>query len=202
MKKLGFLCCLFVLLTAFTCENESIDSDLLNQEFQDNDDDNDSDDNTSLLGDWELIEFSSDITTESDVNGVVFDSNFVSEATDSDYILTFEQSTYSVSGDYDLVTTSTFDGETTTYTDSYNNVNGSGIYSTNGNIMTVDGTFVEFDVDGMPQDTAGEEQMAEFDLSDDGQTLTFAQDEVQVQNQPGISVTIHIISTSVWQKLD
>ncbi|MFK7782270.1 hypothetical protein [Psychroserpens sp.] len=202
MKKLGFLCCLFVLLTAFTCENESIDSDLLNQEFQDNDDDNESDDNTSLLGDWELIEFSSDITTESDVNGVVFDSNFVSEAIDSDYILTFEQSTYSVSGDYDLVTTSTFDGETTTYTDSYNNVNGSGIYSTNGNIMTVDGTFVEFDVDGMPQDTAGEEQMAEFDLSDDGQTLTFAQDEVQVQNQPGISVTIHIISTSVWQKLD
>ncbi|MBR9845139.1 MAG: hypothetical protein GYB35_03055 [Algicola sp.] len=44
MKKLSFLFCLFVLLTAFTCENEPLDNELINQEFQNNDDINNNDD--------------------------------------------------------------------------------------------------------------------------------------------------------------
>lgn len=205
MKKLSFLFCLFVLLTAFTCENESLDEELVNQQFDNNDDIDDTDDgevNTSLLGDWELVEFGADISTESEVSGMVFNSEFVSEATDSNYILTFEESTYTVSGDYELTTTSTFNGETSTYTDSYTNVNGSGTYSTNGNMMTVDGSFVEFEFEGMPQDVAQGEQTGEFELSDDGQTLTFFQDIVQVENQPGVTVTVHTVSSSVWQKLN
>ncbi|WP_425075598.1 hypothetical protein [Psychroserpens sp. S379A] len=198
MKKLSFLFCLFVLLTAFTCENESIDEDLLNQEYQD--DNNEV--NPSLLGDWEMIEFSAEISTESNIQGIMIGYDFVTEATDSNYVLTFEESDYSVSGSYDLATSTTFDGETTTTTDSYTNVSGSGAYSTNGNTMTFDGSFIEFDFDGLPQDVASGEQTTEFSLSDDGQTLTFAQDQVQEENQPGVVVTIHTISTSVWQKMD
>lgn len=49
MKKLSFLFCLFVLLTAFTCEDEPIDQDLLNQEYQD---DNNDDEIGESTGDY------------------------------------------------------------------------------------------------------------------------------------------------------
>ncbi len=52
MKKLSFLFCLFVLLTAFTCENESLDEDLVNQEFIDNVDNNDDGDIGDSTGDY------------------------------------------------------------------------------------------------------------------------------------------------------
>ena len=101
-----------------------------------------------------------------------------------------------------MAITSTFDGVTETYTDSYTNVTGGGNYSTNGNIMTVDGQFFEFDLEGAPTDVASGEQMAEFQLSNDGQTLTFFQDETITQNEAGFEATVEVVSTSVWQKVE
>ena len=47
------------------------------------------------------------------------------------------------------------------------------------------------------------EQTATFQLSDDGQTLTFTQDDVTTQTDPttGTEITINNNSTSVWSKL-
>lgn len=196
MKKLSFLFSLFILLTAFTCENESLDSDLTNQEFEV------SDNNSSLIGSWMLVDMNADITSESSFQGIEFVSQFSVEIVESDYVLVFEESDYTVSGDYELMVSSTFDGDTTTYTDSYTNVEGLGTYSTNGNIMTVDGSFIEFDFDGMPMEADQGEQSVEYTLSADGQTLTFNQDEVQNVNEGGVMSTTSVISTSVWQKLE
>ena len=44
MKKLSFLFSLFVLLTAFTCENEPLEGDFFNEEIDNNDFDDDDDD--------------------------------------------------------------------------------------------------------------------------------------------------------------
>ncbi|WP_435412536.1 hypothetical protein [Psychroserpens mesophilus] len=199
MKKLSILFSLFVLLTAFTCENEALDSDLINQEIENNDNNNN---NSSLIGSWVLVDMNADIIAESSFQGIEFSSQFSVEISDSDYVLVFEASDYTVSGDYELIVSSTFQNETTTYTDSYTNVEGLGTYSTSGNIMTVDGSFIEFDFDGMPMEVDQGEQSVEYSLSADGQTLTFNQDEVQTTNEGGAMSTTDISSTSVWQKLD
>ncbi|WP_040254649.1 hypothetical protein [Psychroserpens mesophilus] len=201
MKKLSILFSLFVLLTAFTCENEALDSDLINQEIENNDNNNNNN-NSSLIGSWVLVDMNADIIAESSFQGIEFSSQFSVEISDSDYVLVFEASDYTVSGDYELIVSSTFQNETTTYTDSYTNVEGLGTYSTSGNIMTVDGSFIEFDFDGMPMEVDQGEQSVEYSLSADGQTLTFNQDEVQTTNEGGAMSTTDISSTSVWQKLD
>ena len=196
MKKLSFLFSLFILLTAFTCENESLDSDLTNQDFETNDN------NSSLIGSWILVDMNADITAESSFQGIEFVSQFSVEIIESDYVLVFEESDYTVSGDYELMVSSTFDGDTTTYTDSYTNVEGLGTYSTSGNIMTIDGSFIEFDFEDMPMEVDQGEQSVEYSLSADGQTLTFNQDEVESTNEGGAMSTTSVTSTSVWQKLE
>merc|ERR1711974_209825 len=110
-----------------------------NQDFETNDN------NSSLIGSWILVDMNADITAESSFQGIEFVSQFSVEIIESDYVLVFEESDYTVSGDYELMVSSTFDGDTTTYTDSYTNVEGLGTYSTSGNIMTIDGSFIEFD---------------------------------------------------------
>lgn len=196
MKKLSFLFSLFILLTAFTCENEALDSDLTNQEFDNNQN------SPSVVGSWVLLNMNADVNAETSFQGTEFVSQFSIEISDSDYVLVFDDSNYTVSGDYEATVSSTFDNETTTYTDSYTNVEGSGTYVTNGNVMTIDGTFIEFDFEGMPMELDQGEQSVEYTLSADGQTLTFNQDEVESTNEGGVTSTTEITSTSVWQKLE
>lgn len=198
MKKLSFLFCLFILLTAFTCENESLEGEFV-------EDDIDviiGDTNPDLIGSWTLIDMNADIVSETEFNGVNFTSEFSVEITDSDYVLTFTASDYTVEGDYTVDISTTVNGDTTSSTDSYTNVQGFGTYVTNGNIMTVDGTFVEFDFEDMPMEVDQGEQSVEYMLSADGQTLTFDQDDVQTSNEGGVNVSNSTISTSVWQRLD
>ena len=197
MKKFTYLFCLFILCSAFTCENEPLEGDFVTEEV-----DPDNQVNGSLVGSWSLVSMDADITTTTSFQGFDFSGVFNAEVTDSDYTLVFAEDTYTVSGDYEMTITSTFDGVTETYTDSYTNVTGGGNYSTNGNIMTVDGQFFEFDLEGAPTDVASGEQMAEFQLSNDGQTLTFFQDETITQNEAGFEATVEVVSTSVWQKVE
>ncbi|MDG5491430.1 hypothetical protein [Psychroserpens sp. SPM9] len=192
MKKYSLLFCLFMLLCAFTCENEPLEGDFTNENTDTNP--------SSLLGTWSLVEFNADIISESSFAGQEFIVDFTTEAVSSDYELVFSESSYTVEGDYELMSSTTVDGETTSYTDSYTNVSGSGVYSTSGNIMTIDGSFFELDIEGSPTEVAQGEQMAEFELSADGQTLTFFQDEVQIEDESGFVVTISTVSSSVWQK--
>jgi hypothetical protein len=194
MKKLSFLFSLFVLLTAFTCENEPLEGDFINEEI--------SNDNPSLIGTWTLVDFSADINSVSSFGGIDFVLDFSTQAVSADYELTFTASNYTVFGDYELASSTTFDGETTTYTDSYTDVSGAGVYSTQGNLMTVDGSFFEFDLEGAPMEVAQGEQTAQFELSADGQTLTFSQDEVQTLNEAGSQTTTSTVSISVWQKVE
>jgi hypothetical protein len=199
MKKISILFTLFVLLTAFTCENEALDEELVNQEFENIDN---IDIDPSLIGSWILVDMNAEITAESSFEGFEFMSQFSVEINNSDYVLVFDEANYTVSGDYELIVASTFNNETTTTVDSYTNVEGFGTYSTNGNIMTVDGSFIEFDFEGMPMEIDQGEQSVEYELSANGQTLTFNQDDVETTNEGGAASTTTTLSTSVWQKLD
>ncbi len=196
MKKLSYLFTLFILLTAFTCENEALEGEFANDENPIV-----GDSNPDLVGSWVLLEMNADITSTTDFQGINFTSEFSVAINESDYILNFSESNYTVEGDYQLDVSTTVNGETSTYTDSYTDVQGSGTYSTSGNVMTVDGSFIEFTFDGMPMDVAQGEQSVNYTLSADGQTLTFNQNEVQNTNEGGVAATTETISTSVWQRL-
>ncbi|NRA91272.1 MAG: hypothetical protein HRU26_01070 [Psychroserpens sp.] len=201
MKKLTGLFALFVLFTAFQCENESIDQDVENE----NNNNNvvvENESNADLIGDWLLLNMEADIVSETNFQGFDFTSEFQVAINESDYVVTFDESNYYVAGDYTVDISTTVNGETSSYTDSYTNVDGSGVYSTSGNVMTVDGTFVEFDFDGMPTELEQGEQMVNFQISGDGQTLTFTQDEVQETNEGGVLATTTTTSVSVWQRMD
>jgi len=202
MKKLSFLFSLFVLLTAFTCENEALDEELVNQQFENNDF-GDNEGNASLIGTWALAEFDVDLTSTTDAAGQTFVIDFTTTRISSDYNLVFTETEYTVSGDYELQSTTIVNGETNdSYTDEYTDVFGEGVYSTNGNVMSINGSFLDFEVDGMPANVDDVDQDANFELSDDGQILTFLQDEEQIQSDTGFNVTTVTVATSVWQKIE
>ena len=211
MKKLSVLFSVFVLLTAFTCENESIDEELVNQNFENNDNDDDDDDdnddddnddvNTSLIGTWALVDFDVDLTSTTVAAGQQFVIEFTSTRVSSDYNLVFTETEYTVSGDYELMSETVVDGvPNDSYTDTYTDVFGEGVYSTSSNVMTINGSFLDFEVDGMPVGVDDVDQNADFQLSNNGQTLTFFQDEEQIQSDPGFDVTTVTVATSVWEK--
>ena len=67
--------------------------------------------------------------------------------------------------------------------------------------MTVSGTFFEYEFDGMESSALGGEQEAEFVLSDNGQTMTFNQNQEIIQNAGGIQTVTTVTSTTVLHKL-
>ena len=200
MKKLGILFSIFILLTAFTCENEPLEGDFVSEEIDNNDNNNN---NASLVGTWALVEFNADITSTTTFDGGEFVLDFSTELVSADYNLVFTETDYTVSGDYELMSTTIVNGELNdSYTDAYTDVFGEGVYSTNGNVMTINGSFLDFEVDGMPAAVDDVDQDADFTLSADGQTLTFFQDEEQLQEDNNLDASTVINSSSVWQKVE
>ena len=195
LTKYLALFCLFSLLTAFTCENEPLD---------------DIDDTgstttveTDLVGTWNLVEFDAILNTATTFEGLSFTSDIAIVSTDVDYVLVFTESAFTTNGSYSYNTDIEVDGASLG-SDSYtiNDVSGSGTYTTNGNEMTVDGAFYEFDVDGMDTSALGDAQTGEFELSSDGQTLTFAQSETitETDDLTGFVITTITTSSSVWTR--
>ncbi|MUU79121.1 hypothetical protein [Winogradskyella endarachnes] len=196
MKKILALFCLFTLLTAFTCEDEPLDDGIDSGS-------NTSDTNVALIGSWDLTDFSVILETSTEFNGESFTSNIDIQSTEEDYVLTFTESSFTTNGSYSYDTNIVFNGETTQsepYT--LENVSGSGTYYTSGNLMTVDGSFYEFEYEGMDQSILDEEQTGTFEISEDGQTLTFYQEETISQTDPvtGTVTSSATNSTSVWTK--
>jgi hypothetical protein len=175
MKKLLALMCLFSLLTAFTCENESLD---------DNIDTSSNTNNNDLIGSWNLLEFDASVSSSTSFQGQEFSSEVVILSTDVAYVLTFTQSNFNTEGGYsytaDIVANGMeFPGEPNTI----DNVTGSGAYSTNGNEMTIDGSFFEFTFEGMDfSQLQGEQTVTETDVA------------------TGSTTTSVISSTSSWSR--
>ena len=194
MKKFLALLSLFSLLTAFTCENEPLDDGILDNTST----------NDNLIGTWNLVEFNIDLTTSSSFEGQETTSNIVVNSTEVDYVLEFTGSTFSANGSYTYNTNSVVnEAEVSSETYTLTNVSGSGFYTTNENEMTVDGSFFEFEFEGDIDTSALEgEQTATFEISDDGETLTFSQNETTTETNAatGLQANVTKISTSVWTR--
>ncbi|NRB83567.1 MAG: hypothetical protein HRU49_07310 [Winogradskyella sp.] len=194
MKKSLALMCLFSLLTAFTCENESLD---------DNIDTSSNTNNNDLMGSWNLLELEASVSSSISFQGQELSSEVYILSTDVAYVLSFTQSNFSTEGGYsytaDIVANGMeFPGESYTI----DNVMGSGAYSTNGNEMTIDGSFFEFSFEDIDFSQLQGEQTLNFQISEDGQMLTFFQDETTTETDvaTGSTTTSVISSTSSWSR--
>lgn len=193
MNKLRSILCLLVLCTVFTCDNEPYDGDIIL----------DSNNNEELIGAWNLLEFDVTVNTSSIIDDETIVSDIDIVSTNAAYVLEFSESTFTTQGSYSYNAEIIFDldlvsEETYTLTD----VMGSGMYSTNGNEMTIDGSFFEFEFQGVNNTVLQGEQTTNFEISDDGETLTFTQNETttETDNTTGTVITSSTNFTSVWTR--
>lgn len=201
MKKslLPFLS-LFILLSAFTCENEPLDYD---QESIDSiNNSNNSSNNADLVGTWDLVSLDLDMTSSFDPGTGMMITDLIVESTEVDYQLTFTATNFNTEGWYSYNTQIETAGMIINDSYTMEDVTGSGTYTTDGNQMTTQGSFFEFTFEGMDDSLFDDEQTGTYEISADGQTLTFTQDETTVNTDAGYEIEIDIISTSIWQKVN
>ncbi|MDN3491558.1 hypothetical protein [Winogradskyella bathintestinalis] len=196
MKKIVSLFCLFTMLTAFTCENEPLDDGI----------DSETDtgvNNVDIIGTWDLTDFDVTLTSSTEFNGQNLTSEIAIQSTEENYVLNLTPNNFTTNGSYAYDTNIIVNGETFS-SEPYmlENVNGSGTYSINGNEMTIDGEFFEFEYEGSEEDTLNGEQTVMFTISADGQTLTFSQDETTSETDTisGIVTSNTTNSTSIWTR--
>ncbi|WP_299885632.1 hypothetical protein [uncultured Lacinutrix sp.] len=194
MKKHSKISVLFVslfFLIMSSCENEPLVG------FDSNDGNPFT---NSLIGTWALSDFDVTVNNTSDVGGMSIESNVEIDGFNPNYNLTFATNTFTTNGSYSYNTIVTVNGQATTDSYTLDNVTGAGVYSTNGNEMTVDGSFFEFTFQGMDLSELGGEQTVNFAISADGQTLTFTQNTTETNSSGGSTTTSIVNATSVWTK--
>ncbi|AXG72034.1 hypothetical protein KORDIASMS9_04296 [Kordia sp. SMS9] len=198
MKKASLLLLIFVSLCAFTCENEVLDADIDQSATI-----NTGGSSASLIGTWRAVSLDADIQTATTLLGfsTTVDSDVV--GTDLDYTLTFTEDTYTATGSYVISMTTSFNGESPMTTTQGGDVTTeSGTYENVGpTTMILDEPFYTFSVPGADTSgVTGEPQELEYSISADGQTLTFVQNQQDVQSLEGIEISVSVMSTSVFTR--
>jgi len=195
MKKIGLLLSCFIILSAFTCENEPLDDGL--DGFTDN-----NPSSSSIEGEWTLVSFDLSVNTVTDALGNVIETDIVVDSYDPNYNVVFTSNTFTTNGSYSYNTEVTVLGITTTDSYDMENVSGSGTYTTSGNEITVNGSFFEFTFDGIDDSIFNQdEQTVTYSISNGGNTLTFNQNETTVDDSSGFTVTTTQVSTSIWNRV-
>lgn len=198
MKKLLAFLSFLTLLTAFSCDNEPVDDGLSSGSNNNNNNSGD------LVGVWDLVEFDITMTTETNFAGQEISSDIEVFSTATDYTVEFTESSFLTNGNYTYNANVVINGITAT-DDSFtlDNVTGNGSYSTSGEEMTIDGSFFEFDFQGMDSSVLEGEQTLTYAITDNGNTLTFTQNETTTESDAatGIEVTNTTNSTSVWTRV-
>lgn len=147
-----------------------------------------------LEGDWTATSFSATIVTSS------FGATLATvklTGTSFDYDLSLDGANFTTTGDYSADQEVNTGGFNQTTSVDYTEINGSGTYSVDGNMMTTDGSFFELQANGTAGTVGGGPQTATFEIDADG-VLTLNQDETVTETSNGLTVDANIVSTSTW----
>jgi len=156
--------------------------------------------NVTLEGTWKVKSLIADTKTTSEGAGISISSEALIEGQNMNYEVTFEETTWTTSGDYSLSYDFKVDGMEVPLDDvTLSDVSGNGSYSTDGNIMTISGAFFEFEIQGMDFSELNSEQMTEYEINSNGE-LVFSQNEVITNSDSGITTITTVVSESVWEK--
>lgn len=196
MKKLGLLFSLFVLLTAFMCENEPIDSELQTNT------NNNPNTQTGIVGDWQLESITYNGVSETEFQGINISTTFDSMSENEAYNVSFNaDGTYSASGSYDIVQTVTVAGVSQTVTNNLQSTS-NGNYTATDTTLSTDGEIFSIEIDGVTQPSnSTENEPTPYTLSPDGNTLTFSSNTTQTSNEDGVVVMFTVNSTSVLTRV-
>lgn len=166
-------------------------------------DDNIVNPDATLIGTWELEEFSVDMTTSTEFSGQTTEAVINLEGKDLDYELTFSETAYTTAGSYGYAGSMEVDGNKSSLDESVSNVTGNGTYSVADDELTSDGAFFDFEFQGFNFDAVQGEVTAKITKLSDKE-LIFSEDKEETidQNQGGvsISVTTKQVSRSVWKR--
>ena len=154
-----------------------------------------------LVGTWEAISFESTTETSTDFNGMM--TNSISDVVGSNfsYQVTFNATTFTTQGGYDLaITTTVPPNPPFESSSSLSNVEGAGTYSIDGDEITITGALFEVEISGSPIVNSNEETVTTFEIDTNGE-LIFSQDQQFTTSQSGATSTTNVRSTSVWRRL-
>lgn len=201
MKKslLPFLS-LFILLTAFTCENESLDYD--QEAINSLNNNNSNTNNANLIGTWDLISFDVDMVSSINLPTGITITDIIVSSTSTDYQVTFTNSEFTTTGSYSYDTFIESVGISQQDNLTVSNVSGSGTYTTDGNQITTEGAFFDLTFEGADMSAFEDNQTSNYSISADGQTLTFSQNQTTLQSNNGFETEIDVVAESVWQKVN
>ena len=129
-----------------------------------------------ILGTWVSVSFDGNSESTTTFDGTTTTNEACILESNLDYRITFTETGWTTTGGDDVTTTRSVNGmKTATLTSSNTNVSGSGTYSINGNVMTIDGSFFEFETNGVPTAGTNGPEMADFEINSNGQ-LVLSQD--------------------------
>ncbi|GGD21793.1 hypothetical protein [Hyunsoonleella pacifica] len=109
--------------------------------------DDEMDTSGDLLGDWELISYTSNGSTTATVQDNTLTSSFTSKALNIDYIITFSENpnrAITENGSFDVELISSVNGVNSTETTTISDINSEAGWSRNGNIITFTEDFASF----------------------------------------------------------
>lgn len=101
-----------------------------------------------LIGDWELVDYTSNGSTSAMIQGSNFTTAFTGKASNMDYIVTFSENPNKVTtenGSFDYEVMISVNGQNDTQTTSISNIDSEANWTKNGNILSFTGDFGSFE---------------------------------------------------------
>ncbi len=192
MKKTLSLCCLFVCLFTFNCDNEPVDFDISVLSF-----------NPKILGQWYLVEFNAEVSYIPNAEDQSTTTQTRVFSTASNYTITFDDDNFRLRGDYTYNARKKVNGieETSNF---YSNGD---VDSTYGYTIDDDEILFEepvFNITTQEENTIHlqGQQIKSFVVSENGETLIIVQDETLTNSNAAIpaGATVTKRTSSVWTK--
>jgi len=154
----------------------------------------------NLMGEWELVSMDMDMSVSAEYAGFAVDLDMSAEVSAPEYTVTFGEDSWSTVGgytyDYSLVIPTQ---EPISNSATIADASGSGNYSLDGSIITLSGSFFEFEIEGYANTAVSEGQVAQLSFDDEGQ-LVMTQ-SIAENTDMGSDVVANGGSTiSVWKR--
>ncbi len=151
----------------------------------------------SIIGTWRMVEMNYTGTSSSDTMGQSLSADFDGTALNIDYIITFTENPneYEAVGSYDIDLNATILGQNTQQTQSLNDINQTGTFDKNGDVLTLSGSLNQINTSvSIPEDSF-ENQDAEIqELTDT--TLILVSNVEQTVEDSGFTSTSTLYSYS------
>lgn len=152
---------------------------------------------------WKLISFEIDAQTTTVIaaSGQTTVSNAEAYGENLTYEFTLDNGNWTTEGSYEMIVSATLDGmQVPSSIDRYDDITRSGTYSAvDSTIININGSFLEFEHDGVSYISLGSLQTADYTINTDDQ-LEISNSQNRFSYMPPGTFTSAVVYTSVWER--